>query len=274
MTYTPTGELVWRDGESDTPFLYCGEYGVQTDGNGLLYMRARYYSPEIGRFLSEDSVVGSLSITGSLNRYAYCGGNPVSYVDPTGNIWQGFYHNIVVKHIAKSYNIESEERVTYNTEFRHKMKGRVDLVNIKNLNIEKGEVWEVKPKSWANGYNKLLGEAQLQNYVNNSTLDKYPSIRLMTGGDTIQSGEIYLPMIFSDKYIRYENVENGMIYYSIENDSSRQLDILAESAKEFATGISIGALISFGILFPETAPEVKGGIATAFIGTGISKCEK
>ena len=97
MTYTPTGELVWRDGESDTPFLYCGEYGVQTDGNGLLYMRARYYSPEIGRFLGEDSVVGSLSVTGSLNRYAYCGGNPVSYVDPEGEFAEsvvGWYNGL------------------------------------------------------------------------------------------------------------------------------------------------------------------------------------
>ena len=58
---------------------------MQTDDSGLVYMRARYYSPELMRFVSEDSVIGSLDKVGSLNRYAFCGGNPVGYIDPSGN---------------------------------------------------------------------------------------------------------------------------------------------------------------------------------------------
>ncbi|MGO4530908.1 RHS repeat-associated core domain-containing protein [Paenibacillus sp. 2TAF8] len=55
-----------------------------TDPNGLYYMMARKYSPEIRRFVNRDVVTGTISAVQSLNRYAYVNGNPVSYVDPFG----------------------------------------------------------------------------------------------------------------------------------------------------------------------------------------------
>ena len=55
--------------------LFTGE---QRDGDsGLYYLRARYYDPSIGRFLSEDPLPGG-------NLYAYVGNNPVNFVDPLG----------------------------------------------------------------------------------------------------------------------------------------------------------------------------------------------
>ena len=65
-------------------FGYNGRDGVITDANGLLYMRARYYSPELRRFINADIVPGEISDSTSLNRYAYVNGNPVSFVDPFG----------------------------------------------------------------------------------------------------------------------------------------------------------------------------------------------
>ncbi|MDW8382792.1 MAG: RHS repeat-associated core domain-containing protein, partial [Verrucomicrobiota bacterium] len=65
-----------------TPFLFNGRYGVQTDPNGLLYMRARYYNPYICRFINPDPI----GFSGGLNWYAYADGNPVTYVDPVG-LW-------------------------------------------------------------------------------------------------------------------------------------------------------------------------------------------
>jgi RHS repeat-associated protein len=55
-----------------------------TEANGLYYMRARYYNPEIKRFINQDVIVGSINDGRSLNRYAYAGGNPVTMVDPFG----------------------------------------------------------------------------------------------------------------------------------------------------------------------------------------------
>ena len=47
-------------------------------------MRARYYSPEMKRFINADIIAGQLSNAVTLNRFAYANGNPVSFVDPFG----------------------------------------------------------------------------------------------------------------------------------------------------------------------------------------------
>ena len=48
------------------------------------YLRARFYSPSNGRFTRRDPFGGDLSSPQSLNKYAYVGGNPVNYIDPSG----------------------------------------------------------------------------------------------------------------------------------------------------------------------------------------------
>ncbi|MCY9681536.1 RHS repeat-associated core domain-containing protein, partial [Paenibacillus larvae] len=82
--YGPYGELLRKTGDTKQPFLYNGRDGVVTDDNGLYYMRARYYNPDIKRFIKRDVLTGSISVGQTLNRYAYVNGNPVSYVDPFG----------------------------------------------------------------------------------------------------------------------------------------------------------------------------------------------
>ena len=67
-----------------TGYLYNGAYGVHTDRNGLYYMRARYYNTDICRFINQDILTGSPLESQSLNRYAYCVGNPVNQIDPFG----------------------------------------------------------------------------------------------------------------------------------------------------------------------------------------------
>ena len=47
---------------------------------GLYYYRARYYKPEIGRFLQPDPI----GYADGLNMYAYCGNNPINWIDPLG----------------------------------------------------------------------------------------------------------------------------------------------------------------------------------------------
>ncbi|MBI5055168.1 MAG: choice-of-anchor D domain-containing protein [Nitrospirae bacterium] len=63
------------------PFKFVGQFGVMTEPNGFYYMRARYYDPNVGRFISEDPIGFE---GGDINLYAYVGNQPVNYNDPNG----------------------------------------------------------------------------------------------------------------------------------------------------------------------------------------------
>ena len=82
-TYDAFGNLTSQIGESDNPFLYCGEYfDAETQ---TYYLRARYYNPANGRFTQQDAwSFMDASDPLSLNLYTYCCNNPVMYVDPSG----------------------------------------------------------------------------------------------------------------------------------------------------------------------------------------------
>jgi RHS repeat-associated protein len=66
---------------TETPFGYTGE---MEDPNGLVYLRARYYSHNLGTFISQDPYEGNMNDPMSLNRYVYAHGNPVNNTDPSG----------------------------------------------------------------------------------------------------------------------------------------------------------------------------------------------
>jgi len=60
------------------PYMFTGRrYDDESD---LYYYRARYYDPQIGRFLQIDPIV----YVESLNLYTYCGNNPIIRTDPKG----------------------------------------------------------------------------------------------------------------------------------------------------------------------------------------------
>jgi len=69
---TPTGGLA-------NEFDFAGQ---QTDATGLQYLRARYYDPETGTFLSREPLASEAGWTGQL--FGYRGGNPVRFLDPSG----------------------------------------------------------------------------------------------------------------------------------------------------------------------------------------------
>ena len=84
FAYDTYGKLLTRTGTNKVIFGYNGRDGVVTDDNGLIYMRARYYSYEMRRFINADVIAGKLSNAITLNRYAYANDNPAMNVDPTG----------------------------------------------------------------------------------------------------------------------------------------------------------------------------------------------
>ncbi len=78
--YDEFGNVLKSEETISNPFRYVGRYGVMDDGNGLYNMRARYYDPRVGRFISKDPI----GLMGGINQFAYVENNPVNYIDPRG----------------------------------------------------------------------------------------------------------------------------------------------------------------------------------------------
>ena len=76
--YDPFGNANWSAGAVQTPYGYTSE---QTDVNGLVYLRARYYAPTVGRFVSKDTWPGDYFQPLSLNSWNYIEGNPINRVE-------------------------------------------------------------------------------------------------------------------------------------------------------------------------------------------------
>ncbi|OPX41889.1 tRNA(Glu)-specific nuclease WapA precursor [Ruminiclostridium hungatei] len=107
-------------------FRYCGEYFDKE--TGTIYLRARYYDPTIGRFITEDSYWGKDSDPLSLNLYTYCGNNPVNYFDPSGHEYivvsggrysndsKDFKYNFIepaIKELRELRELDSKENITW-----------------------------------------------------------------------------------------------------------------------------------------------------------------
>jgi RHS repeat-associated protein len=77
--YDVYGSVRDQEGQRANSFKYVAQIGHVTDEEtGLIYMRARYYDPEIGRFVSEDP--GQYGV----NWFIYANNAPIQYFDMTG----------------------------------------------------------------------------------------------------------------------------------------------------------------------------------------------
>jgi RHS repeat-associated protein len=74
FSYSAYGTLSGKTGTQTTPFEFAGQY---TNASGLQYLRARTYDPATGQFLSKDPAAEAPS-------YGYSEGNPLRFVDPSG----------------------------------------------------------------------------------------------------------------------------------------------------------------------------------------------
>jgi RHS repeat-associated protein len=80
--YDAFGNSFTKQGTTPNNYLYRGE---QFDSDlGLYYLRARYYNPATGRFLSRDPLDGQAKIPASLHKYLYANGDPINGIDPMG----------------------------------------------------------------------------------------------------------------------------------------------------------------------------------------------
>ena len=81
--YDSFGNEVNPDRKDENPFRYCGEYYDKETEE--IYLRARYYQPNVGRFLTRDSYTGESDEPLSLHLYTYCENDGINSVDPSGH---------------------------------------------------------------------------------------------------------------------------------------------------------------------------------------------
>jgi RHS repeat-associated protein len=82
QSFDPFGNLFESSGAGASDFGYTGE--AWDSDTELLFLRARWYDPVVGRFLSEDTMPGIAYLPKSLHIYAYGWNNPISFSDPSG----------------------------------------------------------------------------------------------------------------------------------------------------------------------------------------------
>lgn len=227
--YDEWGNILSCQEQISNPIKYAGEY--YDEESGLYYLRARYYDPAQGRFISKDSNEGNLIKPLSINQYSYCSDNPVGFVDINGcmpvyalnlysslynsnkltsrelttavflenglNVWTAF-HEIAQLNIAKrlgslSYPVELEYKIYSENERNFLLFKKVYEVDI----VSGQYAWEVK------AIGQKGAEKQLQNY-------------LKIGG--LKAGFYMQPImgipIIDDIKMKITFTNNGLAYYS------------------------------------------------------------
>ena len=86
-TYDPWGNEIASTEEVDNDFKYVGGCGLMANDSGTVFVRARNYDPETGRWISADPI----GIDGGENLYQYVSNNPVCFIDKYGYMTMAFY---------------------------------------------------------------------------------------------------------------------------------------------------------------------------------------
>jgi RHS repeat-associated protein len=93
--YDPFGKVTNAFEGTQNPFQFAGRFGVMLEQNGLYFMRARFYLPQLGRFTSMDPGAVEARFPHTLNRFRYAANNPLLFIDPKGLLEYGsFWYNI------------------------------------------------------------------------------------------------------------------------------------------------------------------------------------
>ena len=211
--YDVYGKLTDHTGSSNTAFLYNGQYGIMTDGNGLVYMRARYYNPDVHRFVSTDILEGNISDPLSLNRYTYCSNNPVNSIDPTGHehivsycifeYWYvdyndnsdpfGYPYNyvdaIVRKHTFTNLNIVVYE--TSETSMNDQLNDNGRKFHLERRKAYEGKTQAFIPKGYYYEYSTIADLAYLDFLHRNDSMWKWSNVLVSGASDVVAIARTY-----------------------------------------------------------------------------------
>ena len=193
--------------EDLNPFRYCAEYyDSETE---FIYLRARYYSPDLQRFIFEDP------IRDGNNWYAYCGNNAVKFIDPLGfaNIpdVQEMWRSIISVFSPKQLDDVSDNESS------------IIMIDSSGVIDEKNEPLPQKVTK-----------------LDNSGLNMIANFE--RGKSEIESDEngniILIPKTNTDVGYGHDYKTNPLSYEAKDLSSSEALDLLKADVKQFEEGVS------------------------------------
>ena len=134
--YTDFGETTINgDNKAENEVCYTG--GIYDQSTGLYYLNARYYNPEDGGFLTEDTYRGETNEPDTQNLYVYCADNPVNYVDPSGHKYDkdkaiNYAHNHYLNY-NKKYNRHPKDCTNFVSQCVHAGGKKMKYKNYKKI---------------------------------------------------------------------------------------------------------------------------------------------
>ena len=206
--YDAFGVELNRDVNDTNLFRYCGEqYDNETDS---IYLRARYYSPSLGRFTTEDPAKDGD------NWYSYCAGNPVTRIDSNGQDWDWLKNKLKEgwNNLKDAYNAESkiEQRILW------KLGAEMYLKSMKGYNTS---AWLLEhslqdnPSVVYRGEGSHIAElikkddvfkSSLSLKLDNMDQDNYSG---KLDGVVFEKGDLYYAIHNADVYIDAKRGKNG-----------------------------------------------------------------
>lgn len=208
VIYTAWGEIDSQyntDSSNPNPIGYAGEF--QDSESGMIYLRGRYYDPEIRRFITEDPAKDGW------NWYAYCGNNPVMRVDPSGYSW-------ISDQIVDAWN---------NAKWAFQNMDMYPQVNKEFKKYVQREFWKTGAQKYlreSRGYetSAWLLEHSLQDSPSDVYRDNNSRIAYLINNDSAYLRALDRAIASSDngKVIGYlDNIvfESGDLYYSIHKST-------------------------------------------------------
>jgi len=212
------------DANDTNVFRYCGEYFDKE--TGTIYLRARYYDPMIGRFITEDSYWGKDSDPLGLNLYTYCFNNPINLIDPSGHFvsdWDYAHCTSgeieLLKLYSKKYIVAKAANDTQSMADWHS-----ECENIRNRHRES---WEV---GTGDGHTKYIT-------FNNTSISAAPRVAVVSFSATLGTG---LEAKFKVAGIGVEI--GGKRYYDLTNVASNnateslEFSLMAQASNEILIG--------------------------------------
>ena len=141
--YDSFGNEVKPEKKDENPFRYCGEYYDKEIEE--IYLRARYYQPKVGRFITRDTYTGESDEPLSLHLYTYCGNDGVNAWDPSGHKTKSLNKKIF-KTIRKNYRQIKKYYKSLNPTSYNKLYVKWQMSTYFANRVRTGHEWDIKTK--------------------------------------------------------------------------------------------------------------------------------